>query len=152
MMGNREFFWSQCRRIGLNLELVWATPRYFTFRGDISVLLYLWGISGELSLLPSSKSGLLTCLIGNKEFFCTQCRGITPHLSAAGSLMGFLELQREARVCSRVTAEEVIKNFCLFTDVRTPIWLRCTDQESKLGLAGQYGLFWRWGRRPRLTF
>ena len=25
--------------------------------------------------------------------------------------MGFLELQREARVCSRVTAEEVIKTF-----------------------------------------
>ena len=24
MMVNRELFWSQCRRIGLNLELVWA--------------------------------------------------------------------------------------------------------------------------------
>ena len=31
MMGNRELFWSQCRGIGLNLELMWATPRYFTF-------------------------------------------------------------------------------------------------------------------------
>ena len=31
MMGNRELFWSQCRGIGLNLELIWATPRYFTF-------------------------------------------------------------------------------------------------------------------------
>ena len=25
-------------------------------------------------------------------------------------------------------------------------------QESKLGLAEQYGRFWRWGRRPRFTF
>ena len=31
MMGNRQFFWSQCRGIGLNLELIWATPRYFIF-------------------------------------------------------------------------------------------------------------------------
>ena len=31
MMGNRELFCSQCRGIGLNLELIWATPRYFTF-------------------------------------------------------------------------------------------------------------------------
>ena len=50
--------------------------------------------------------------------------------------MVFLELQREAGVCSKVTAGEVIKNFCLFSDVRTPILLRWTPQESKLGLAG----------------
>ena len=31
MMGNRELFWSQWSGIGLNLELIWATPRYFTF-------------------------------------------------------------------------------------------------------------------------
>ena len=48
--------------------------------------------------------------------------------------MVFLELQREARVCSRVTAREDIKNFCLFSDVITPIELRWTPQESKLGL------------------
>ena len=47
--------------------------------------------------------------------------------------MVFLELQREAGVCSRVTAGEVIKNFCLFTDVRTPIYLRWTPQKSRLG-------------------
>ena len=39
----------------------------------------------------------------------------------AGSLMVFLELQQEAGVCSRVTAGEDIKNFCLFSDVSTPI-------------------------------
>ena len=30
-MGNRELLWSECREIGLNLELIWATPRYFLF-------------------------------------------------------------------------------------------------------------------------
>ena len=32
--------------------------------------------------VPSSKSRLLTCLIGNTGLLCTQCRGIEPHLSA----------------------------------------------------------------------
>ena len=30
MLGNRELIWSQCRGIGLNLELIWDTARYFT--------------------------------------------------------------------------------------------------------------------------
>ena len=35
IMGNKELFWSQCTGIGLNLELIWAIPRYFTFlRGN----------------------------------------------------------------------------------------------------------------------
>ena len=31
MMWNRELLWRQCREIGLNLEVIWATPRYFIF-------------------------------------------------------------------------------------------------------------------------
>ena len=31
LMWNRELLWSQCREIGLNLELISATPRYFIF-------------------------------------------------------------------------------------------------------------------------
>ena len=42
-------------------------------------------------------------------------------VSERGSLIVFLELKREAGVCSRVTAGEEIKNFCLFSDVRTPM-------------------------------
>ena len=57
--------------------------------------------------------------------------------------MIFLELQQEPGVHSRVTAGVAINNFCYFTDVRTPLWLRWTPQESKLGLAEQYGRFWR---------
>ena len=37
------------------------------------------------------------------------------------SLMVFLELQREAVICSRVTAGVDIKNFRLFSDVGAPI-------------------------------
>ena len=31
LMWNRQLLWSQCRETGLNLELIWATPRYFIF-------------------------------------------------------------------------------------------------------------------------
>ena len=44
-----------------------------------------------------------------------------PHLSASGKSDGFSRVAAEAGVCSRVTAGEGIKNFCLFSDVRTPI-------------------------------
>ena len=40
----------------------------------------------------------------------------------------------EPRVHSRVTAGVAINNFCFFSDVRTPLWLRWTPQESKLVL------------------
>ena len=43
-----------------------------------------WGLSG----VPSSKSRLLTCLIGNTGLLCTQCRGIEPHLLAKGMSHG----------------------------------------------------------------
>ena len=46
-------------------------------------------ISGGLTVLPFSKSRLLTCLIGNKELLCKQCRGIGPHLSVSGKSDGF---------------------------------------------------------------
>ena len=35
--------------------------------------------------------------------------------------MGFLELRQDPGVYSRVTAGVAIKNFCLFSDVRTPV-------------------------------
>ena len=53
--------------------------------------------------------------------------------------MVFLELQWEPGVHSRVMAGVAINNFCFVRDVRTPLFLRWTPQESKLGLAEQYG-------------
>ena len=39
-----------------------------------------WGLSG----VPSRKSRLLTCLIGNTGLLCMQCRGIEPIFPARG--------------------------------------------------------------------
>ena len=50
--------------------------------------------------------------------------------------MVFLKLCWETGVYSRVTAGMAIQNSCLFSDIRTPVLLRWTPQESKLGLAG----------------
>ena len=50
--------------------------------------------------------------------------------------MGFLELQQELGVYSRVTAGIAIQKSTLFSEVRTPVYLGRTPQESKPGLAG----------------
>ena len=50
--------------------------------------------------------------------------------------MGFHELQQETGVYSRVTVGMDIRNSTLFSEVRTPVYLRWTPHESKLGLAG----------------
>ena len=50
--------------------------------------------------------------------------------------MVFLELRWEPGVHFRVTAGVAIKNFFVFSEVRTSVELGPTFQESKLGLAG----------------
>ena len=71
---------------------------------DISVILDFWGYSWGLSVVPSSKSRHLTCLIGNMGLLCTPCRGIGPHLSPKGKSHVFIELQCDPGVYFRVTA------------------------------------------------
>ena len=61
---------------------------------------------------------------------------IKPHLPARVCVMGFLELRQERGVYSRVTAGMAIRNSTLFSEVWTPVLLRRTPQESKLGLKG----------------
>ena len=58
--------------------------------GYISVLI-LWQCSWGLSVVQSSQSRLLTCLIGKAELLCMQCRGIGPQLAARGQSYGFLQ-------------------------------------------------------------
>ena len=48
--------------------------------------------------------------------------------------MGFLELQQEPGVYSRVIAGMAIRKSTLFSELRTPVYLGRTPQESKLGL------------------
>ena len=57
-------------------------------------------------------------------------------------VLGFLELRGEPGVYSRVTAGMAIRNSTLISEVRTPVYLRRTPQESKLRLAGQYERIW----------
>ena len=75
-----------------------------------------WG-----TLCTSVKQIKAPYLFDWEQGIALQCRGIGPHLSVSGKSNDFPELQREAGVCSQVRAGIDIKNFCLFSDVRTPI-------------------------------
>ena len=68
------------------------------------------------------------------------------------SLMGFLELQQEPGLYSRVTAGMSIRNWSLFSEVRKPVLVLLTSQECKLGVAGQYGPFWKLSGSSGLFF
>ena len=57
--------------------------------------------------------------------------------------MVFLQVWWEPGIASRVTAGVAVNNFYVFSDVRNPLKLRLTPQESKLGLAEQNERFWR---------
>ena len=50
--------------------------------------------------------------------------------------MGFLELQQEPGVYSRVTVGMAVRNSTWFSEVRIAVKLGETPQEAKLGLAG----------------
>ena len=50
--------------------------------------------------------------------------------------MEFVELRQESGVYFRVTVGMAIRNSTLFSEVRIPVYLGRTPQESKLGLAG----------------
>ena len=60
--------------------------------GDLKVPLDLWQCSWGLSGVPSRQSRLLSCLIGNTDFLCMQCRGIGPLLMARGKYHGFSQV------------------------------------------------------------
>ena len=122
MMGNREFFWSQCRGIGLNLELIWDYPEIFSIPAVTSVFFKTSeGFLGDSLYYRQENQGSLPVGLGTRN--CSACSAGEAGLifQRAGTLMVFLEFQREGGVCSRVKAGEVIKNFCLFSDVRTPV-------------------------------
>ena len=79
------------------------------------------GFLGDSLYFRQANQGSLPVCLGTRNCSARSAGESGLNFQGAGSLMVFLELQREAGVCSRVTAGEVIKNFCLFTDIRTPI-------------------------------
>ena len=109
------------RETGLISIWFWLHQAILHSWGDISVLLVLWLCCWGLSGILSSKSRVLTCLIGKTQLFWTQCRGIGPHLAARESLMCFLELRQERGLYSRVTVGMSIRNWSLFSEVSTPV-------------------------------
>ena len=70
--------------------------------------------------VPSRKSRLLTCLIGNTGLLCMQCRGIESQFPARGMSHIFLKLQQDPGVYTRVTAGMAIRNSTLFSEVTIP--------------------------------
>ena len=50
--------------------------------------------------------------------------------------MGFLKLQQEPGVYSRVKVGMDVRNSTSFSEVRIPVLLGWTPEEAKLGLAG----------------
>ena len=152
MMGNRELFWSESRGIGLNLELIWANSWYFTFlrwhQCSSRLVRDFWG-----TLCTSVKQTTAPYLFDWEQGIALHAMQVNQASSfSEREVWLFFRVAAEAGVCSQITAGVDIKNFCLFIDVRTPVMLRCTPQESKLRLAGQYGRTCRWSRRPRFTF
>ena len=79
-----------------------------------------WGLSG----VPSSKSRVLTWLIGNTELLCTQCRRIDTHLSGRGKSHGFSRVpvgtwgifsSYGGDFHSKFVFIQLLKDFCLVT-------------------------------------
>ena len=87
--GSRGGYGANAREIGLISIWFWVHRAILHSWGDISVLLFLWQCCWGLSGVQSSKSRLLTCLIGKTQLLWTQCRGIGPHLAGRGKSHGF---------------------------------------------------------------
>ena len=80
--GSRGGYGANAREIGLISMWFWVHRAILHSLGDISVLLVLWQCCWGLSVVKTSKSRLLTCLIGKTQMLWTQCRGIGTHLAA----------------------------------------------------------------------
>ena len=140
--GSRGGYGANAREIGLISIWFWVHREIFHSWGDIIVLLILWQCCWGLSGVQSSKSKLLTFFWLGK----INCSGHNAResglISQRGeSLMGILELWQEPGIYSRVTVVMSIRNWSLFSEVRTPVLVWGTSQECKLGVAGQYGRF-----------
>ena len=105
MMGNRELFWSQCRGIGLNLELIWTPPRYFTFqRGhqcSSRLVRDFWGtLCSSIKQIKAPylfdwEEGIaLHAMQGNRASSLTERQVSWFFLSGGGNLGYVLELRR----------------------------------------------------------
>ena len=70
---------------------------------------------GELSGVPSSTLRLLTCLIGNTDLLCTQCRGFRSRLPPRGMSHEISQVATEPGAYSQVTAGMDVRNSTWFS-------------------------------------
>ena len=97
-------------------------PKLFHIPAVISVFfLTCVGFLGGSLYFRQANQGSLPVRLGTRNC-CARNAGESGLISQrAGSLMVFLTLRRESGVCSRGMAGVAVKNFCLFSDVRTPV-------------------------------
>ena len=100
------------------------------------------GVGDSLKFCQANRVSLRILL--GKRYCSGSSAGVSGLISQRGEcLMGFHELRQEPVVYSRVTAGMSIRNWSFFSEVRTPFYVCGTTQECKLGVAGQYGRFWK---------
>ena len=115
------WLWSQFKGNWPHLNLILGTPSNFAFLGDIRVLLVLWQICWDSLEFNQANRGSLCVWLGKRN--CSACNAGESGLISwrGGSLMGFLELPEARGLCSRVMAGMSIRNWSLFSEVRTPV-------------------------------
>ena len=112
---------ANAREIGLISIWFWVHRSILHSSGDISVLLVLWQFCRGLSGVQSSKSRLLTCFYWEKAIALDTMQRNRASSRSEEWLMGFLELRQERGVYSRVMVGMSIRNWSLFSEVRTPV-------------------------------
>ena len=105
LMGNRELHWSQCREIGLNLDLLWATPSYFIFlqcHQCSSGLLrdFPWTLCSSIKQIKAPylfdwEQGIALHAMQGNQASCLSERQVSWFFSSCGGNLGYvLELWR----------------------------------------------------------
>ena len=128
--GSRGGYGANATEIGLISIWFWVHWAILHSLGDISVLLVLWQWCCGLSLVQSSKSRLLTCLIGKTQLLSTQCRGIGPHLTERRKSHGF----------SRVTAGTWVMFSSYGGDAHSKMEFVQWSQDTCLGMRYNSGM------------
>ena len=128
--GSRGCYGANEREIGLISIWFWVDRAILHSWGDISVLPVIWPCCWGLTGVQSSKSRLLTCLIGKTQLLWTQWRGIGPHLAARGRSHGF----------SRVVAGTWVIFSNYSDDVHSKLEFLQWSQDTCLGMRDNSGM------------
>ena len=119
--GSRGGYGANAREIGLISIWFWVHRAILHSWGDIIVLIVLWQFCWGLSGVQSSKSRLLTCLIGKTQLLWSQCRGTGPHLACRGKSHGFSRVAAGTWGIFSSYSGDAHSKGSLFSEVRIPV-------------------------------